>query len=361
MDNLQALKARWPENIGLQCFEPSYYQGLEPSLQKRLLKCLQSGLENPDSQMGCYASHPDDYEQLQPFFARAIARYHGVAENARQHSNWDLTRVTGVPADGQLDLASLGVPPLSLRVRTGRNLRRYNLPSAMHREERIQLEQHLCSAFDTLRMMPSFAGQYFSLTPGSAHCIDDATYHSLVDQHLMFKNMADDPYLAAAGIADDWPHGRGCYISDNRNFIIWVGEEDHLRIICMDTGTELNAVFEPLRTLLDVLEAGDDVEFAFSPTYGVVTSCPTNIGTALRASAHLPLPKLTADGTDRRVKQLARSLGLSVRGIGGEHTPIGSDGTVDISPSARFHVTEADILARLYFGIAALWEQEQVA
>jgi len=34
-------------------------------------------------------------------------------------------------------------------------------------------------------------------------------------------------------------------------------------------------------------------------------------------------------------------LGLSVRGMGGEHTPIGKDGTVDISPSARFCITEA--------------------
>ena len=49
----------------------------------------------------------------------------------------------------------------------------------------------------------------------------------------MFKNMTDDPCLAAAGIANDWPYGRGCYISEDKEFIVWVGEEDHLRIMCM--------------------------------------------------------------------------------------------------------------------------------
>jgi len=88
-----------------------------------------------------------------------------------------------------------------------------------------------------------------------------------------------------------------------------------------------------------------------SADYGAVTSCPTNIGTGMRASIHLALPNLTRDGTDAKAKAVARPLGLSVRGLGGEHTPIGADGTVDISPSARFCITEAEIICALYRGI----------
>ena len=47
-------------------------------------------------------------------------------------------------------------------------------------------------------------------------------------------------------------------------------------------------------------------------------------------------------------------MGLSVRGLGGEHTPIGADGTVDISPSARFCISEAEIVTALYKGIELL-------
>ena len=60
-------------------------------------------------------------------------------------------------------------------------------------------------------------------------------------------------YLATAGIASDWPFGRGCYVSEDRKFVIWVGEEDHLRIMCMFKGTVLNDVFDRLKTALDVV------------------------------------------------------------------------------------------------------------
>ena len=62
----------------------------------------------------------------------------------------------------------------------------------------------------------------------------------LVDAHVMFKDMAADPYLASAGIASDWPCGRGCYQSADGGFIIWFGEEDQLRIMCMAKGFVLN-------------------------------------------------------------------------------------------------------------------------
>ena len=44
----------------------------------------------------------------------------------------------------------------------------------------------------------------------------------------MFKDMAADTYLASAGIADDWPYGRGCWQSDDKQCIVWFGEEDQL-------------------------------------------------------------------------------------------------------------------------------------
>ena len=170
----------------------------------------------------------------------------------------------------------------------------------------------------------------------------------------MFKDMAADSYLTSAGIAAHWPHGRGCYISADKGFIIWVGEEDHLRIMCMKKGTVLNEVFDRLETAVNLVEELVDGGCAKHADFGVVTSCPTNIGTGMRASVHIALPKLTADGTDAKAKAIAKPLGLSVRGLGGEHTPIGKDGTVDISPSARFCISEAEIVTALYLGLQTL-------
>jgi creatine kinase len=94
---------------------------------------------------------------------------------------------------------------------------------------------------------------------------------------------------------------------------------------------------------------------------GVVTSCPTNAGTGMRASVHVALPNLTSDGTEAKAKLICKPLGLSVRGVGGEHTPIGADGTVDISPSARFCITEAEIMIALYKGLELLKKEEDYA
>jgi hypothetical protein len=43
-------------------------------------------------------------------------------------NNWSLEGVEGLPEDGILDFSKLGLPALSMRVRTGRNLNKYPLP-----------------------------------------------------------------------------------------------------------------------------------------------------------------------------------------------------------------------------------------
>merc|ERR1711935_613637 len=185
---------------------------------------------------------------------------------------------------------------------------------------RVAMEAKMCAAFDVLKANPKYGGGYNSLTPGHANFVDAAGYQKLVDEHIMFKDMAADSYLASAGIASDWPHGRGCYVSEDRGFIIWVGEEDHLRIMCMKKASVLNDVFDRLKEALDVV-----------------------------------------NGIEAKAKEICKPLGLSVRGTGGEHTPIGADGTCDISPSARFCITEAQIVTALYNGLKLLKEEEAKA
>ena len=269
---IEALKDEWPDNIAVQCFDPSYFATLSDAHKARLLKCLNSGIENPDSEMGCYACQPSDYDDFKPFFSKALARHHKVAEDARHLSNWSLKDVEGLPEDGVLDIAKLGLPAMSLRVRTARNLKDFPLPGSMSKQDRMRLEQRMMAVFETFIAMPGYGGRYCSITPGNPCFIDDAEYKYLVDAHIMFKDMSGDRYLAAAGIAADWPFGRGCYVSADKEFIIWLGEEDHLRIMCMQHGTVLNEVFDRLKSALDQVESIEGMEFAYSEDYGVVTS-----------------------------------------------------------------------------------------
>jgi hypothetical protein len=150
--------------------------------------------------MGCYANNPDDYETFKPFFKKALEVYHKVDLSKQKHVNdWNFAGVAGLPSSGVLDLSKLGLPPLSMRVRTGRNLNRFPLPASMTKEDRINLELEMGKVFDQLIADPSFGGRYVSITPGHKNYIDPKEYQQLVDANIMFKDMSADPYLNAAG------------------------------------------------------------------------------------------------------------------------------------------------------------------
>jgi hypothetical protein len=157
---IAALLSAHPDNICLNTFDPAYYASLPSELQAAFLKCLASGIENPDSGMGCYACQPEDYDRFKPFFCKALAKYHGVAEDAKHVNDWSLEGVEGLPEGGVLDIAKLGLPALSMRVRTGRNLRDFPLPGAMTKEQRCELETRMLTAFEVLFKDPAYGGRY---------------------------------------------------------------------------------------------------------------------------------------------------------------------------------------------------------
>lgn len=352
IEEIARVRKTQPDNLMCRHFDAAYYEGLSPEHQRRLAKIVATGWQNPDSGMGAYAMHPDDYDLFQPYLDKLIRDYHHIEGDLKQVSDWDL--------GGALDFRDIdaGLDDVSMRVRVGRNLADFPLPGAMTQADRVALEERMVAVFDHLAAADGFGGGYVSLTPGSPHEISTERYEELVTEHRMFKDMSGDPYLTVAGISSDWPYGRGMYQSADGGFIVWVGEEDHLRVMAMERGAVLGNVFTRLQRGLEILTS-QGLEFARSETYGYVTSCPTNLGTGMRASLHLPLPRLTKDGTDvASVKATCKGRGLSVRGAGGEHTAAGKGGIVDISPSARLMVTEGEIARRLYRGVEALWAEE---
>lgn len=356
-EQVAAIRRAHPENLMARHFDAAGALSLDAPARQRLLRIFASGLQNPDSRMGAYAMFGEDYDLFASFLDPMIRDYHAIAspEVIKQQHDWDTGRLG-------CDLATIDtrLNDISMRVRVARNVSTFPLPGAMDKGQRLAFEQLAIAAFTQLAHIPEFGGGYFSITPGSPHEIDAKEYDRRVRAHQMFKDMSADRFLNAAGISSDWPHGRGIYVSRNEDFLVWVGEEDHLRIMAMGHGGNLNALFERLHrgheALLEFLPA-----VATSSNYGYVTSCPTNLGAGMRASLHLKLPNLTADGTNiARAAEIARPLGLAVRGAGGEHSSAGAGGLVDISPSARLGVTEIQIMERLFNGTKALWAEENV-
>merc|ERR1711941_115656 len=107
----------------------------------------------------------------------------------------------------------------------------------------------------------------------------------------------------------------------DKTFLVWVNEEDQLRIISMQKGGDVKGVFERLARGIaavgDSVKAESGKDFLLSPKFGYIHSCPTNLGTGMRASAHVDLPGWTKDSIDK-LKERCESLSLQPRGTRGE-------------------------------------------
>lgn len=340
------------ESLGNKHFTPtiqSWAKSLPQELQQRLLDVMVGGLSNEDSNVGVYATSPEDYERFAPYLEPIIREYHGIQGETKQQHDWN------IPV-GEYLLTNISphLEHVSMRARVARNVAGWNLPSSMNKEERLRFETFMEGVFAQL----PFEGKYSSLTPGHAHELSAADATKMQEDHYLFNDMTTDNHLTSGGIASDWPYGRGIWLSSDKTKMIWVGEEDQLRIISIVHGTDLGAVDNSLSDLLKAMEASG-VQFAEHPVYGVITTCPTNMGTGKRQSILGQFPKITQGGlNESALKDLAKSFGLQARGIAGEHSGMDAIGTADISPRARFGVTEAEVTKRLYEGLKKLYELE---
>lgn len=151
----------------------------------------------------------------------------------------------------------------------------------------------------------------------------------------------------------NWPKGRGIFHNEEKTFLVWVNEEDQLRIISMQPGADIGQVFDRLSRAANAIEAR--THFLHNSHVGYITSCPTNLGTALRASVHIHLPNLARDFA--RFEEIADQFNVQIRGSHGEHSDT-SDGIFDISNKRRLGRSEKDLVQDMYDGVKAMMQAE---
>jgi protein arginine kinase len=168
----------------------------------------------------------------------------------------------------------------------------------------------------------------------------------LVEKHLISPNLAEDSSYGA------------CLLTENEEVSIMINEEDHIRIQCLFPGLQLSEALYAANEIDDWLEA--NIHYAFDEAYGYLTSCPTNVGTGLRASVMMHLPGLMLTQQINRVIPAINQLGLVVRGIYGE----GSEalGNIfQISNQITLGKSEKDIVEDLQGVVGQLISQERSA
>jgi len=122
----------------------------------------------------------------------------------------------------------------------------------------------------------------------------------------------------------------------------------------MQQGADILAVFTRLSKAVAIIEK--HAKFAHDDHLGYITSCPTNLGTALRASVHIKLPNLGKHKEE--FNKIADQYYVQIRGIHGEHTET-DDGVFDISNKRRLGRSEVDLVQDMYNGVKAMIEAEK--
>ncbi|MGJ4850802.1 ATP--guanido phosphotransferase [Bacillota bacterium Meth-B3] len=154
----------------------------------------------------------------------------------------------------------------------------------------------------------------------------------LVERHLVSYDLLKFKQWSAA------------LISSGETTSIMVNEEDHLRIQGLLPGLQLERAAELAFKADDRLS--EQGRFAYDAQWGYLTSCPTNVGTGMRASTMLHLPALSATGQIGSIVQAVAKLSMTVRGIYGE----GSDAVgclYQVSNQSTLGRTEDDIIRAL--------------
>merc|ERR1712134_39415 len=259
-----------------------------------IAKAIACAVQFDNQHCGIYAGCWDSYKDFAEIFDAVIQDYHGISADAKHTSDMDVEKLTG-----------------------------------------------------------DLAGKYYPLTG-----MDEAVRQQLVDDHFLF--VSGDRNLTVAGMERDWPEGRGIFHNAAKTFLLWVNEEDQLRIISMEKGGDVKGVFSRLargiKAVGDSVKAECGKDFALSEQYGYIHSCPTNLGTGMRASVHVALPGWTKEGVDK-LKARCEALAVQPRGTRGESG--GQTGcTYDISNKHRLGYSEVQLVQVMIDAVNTLYKED---
>lgn len=228
----------------------------------------------------------------------------------RRHGSW----IESGSSDG---------PVVSSRIRLARNLQDYSFPGWASEEENHAVWKQLDAIFRELDAP-------FIAFPMNG--ISELDRDILFERHLISNELAQQ---------DD---SCGVFVSPDECLSIMVNEEDHIRIQSLKSGFNLQKAWKEADQIDDALESR--LEYAFSSRLGYLTSCPSNIGTGMRASVMLHLPGLVLMEEMNPVINGISKIGLAVRGMWGEGSE--AEGNMfQVSNQITLGRKESDIIAHL--------------
>jgi protein arginine kinase len=216
---------------------------------------------------------------------------------------------------------------ISSRIRLARNLEEFPFPIALTEEK----------SKEVIKMVSD------SILEGNTILQDDFSLLGMNEILSSDKQILIEKHLISPGLVEK-PNKSAAMINSDEAVSIMINEEDHIRIQCLFPGFQLKEALDLANKIDDIIE--ENVKYAFDENVGYLTSCPTNVGTGIRASVMIHLPALTMTGYMNRILQAVNQIGFTVRGLYGEGSE--SKGNMfQISNQVTLGRTEGEIIKTL--------------
>jgi protein arginine kinase len=230
---------------------------------------------------------------------------------------------------------------ISSRIRIARNLRHQPFPMLATNQQAKEVMEQLTEVSRSGKLAP--VGEFETILLSELTELDKRV---LVEKHLISPSLANESRCGAV------------ILSENESVSIMINEEDHLRIQCLYPGFQIKEAWTLASGIDDIFEEAAD--YAFDEKRGYLTTCPTNVGTGIRASVMMHLPALVLTNQINRILSAVTQVGLAVRGLYGE----GSEALgnlFQVSNQITLGQSEHEIIDNLYSVARQIIEHEKAA
>ena len=282
-----------------------------------LARAINTGVLYPQSFVGCHAGDVESYDDFKDFFYKVITLYHKGfdVEKTKHVCDMDPAKITVALSD------SAKAKIISTRIRVARNLSMFPLNPGADETVRPAICDMMEKVYASIPANNKLSGTMFRHTTMS-----DEQRQGLIDDHFLFRGK--DEMQAASGYHQYWPEGRGVFHNKDKTFINWLNEGDHLRLISMEQGSDVLGVFTRLYDGIQTIRTGvtkitgAEEPFMIHPIFGNVTCCPSNLGSGMRGSVHILVPKLIGKVGFNAIDKMCRERNCQARGSSGEHSAV---------------------------------------
>ncbi len=227
----------------------------------------------------------------------------------------------------------------SSRVRLARNISDFSFPGRSSEAQRLKVLNKIKEASSHITRLKN------------TNFINMQELSDLEKQFLLERHLISQDHLSPG-------QGKGLIVSKDEEIAIMINEEDHLRMQVITSGLDLKKCWAILDNIDN--DFSKKIPFSFLADLGYLTACPTNVGTALRASCMMHLPALIFTKKINKILELLTRISFTTRGLFGEGTQALGN-FFQISNQVSLGLSEEELIDNLAGVVNQVKDQEVAA